>query len=139
MLDQRSAGQLVGLLLIARVLAYGIVRLIETVKPRPIHFIITATVEQELKFLNDSKETEMTTGGCTSQIEGGEEPEFERTVWKSWRWSIRKYHYFIINVIRQRRGIKTKQRFTPKLLTEIFGLLAAGLSLIKLILECFFK
>jgi hypothetical protein len=115
MLDLRSAGQLVGVLLVARVLAYGIVRLIETVKPRPVHFIITAAVEREPKFPPDSTAT----AAGTSQS---------------------KSHYYLITMINvRRRGQKPERRFLPKLLTEIIRLLAAGLSLIELILKSFFK
>ncbi|MGD8399851.1 MAG: hypothetical protein PVH64_02780 [Bacillota bacterium] len=136
MLDLRSAGQLVGVLLVARVLAYGIVRLIETVKPRPVHFIITAAVEREPKFPPDSTAT----AAGTSQSKNPPGSKLEKRVRKSRRWSIRKYHYYLINMINvRRRGQKPERRFLPKLLTEIIRLLAAGLSLIELILKSFFK
>jgi hypothetical protein len=119
MLDLRSAGQLVGLLLLARVLAYGFVRLIEFFKPRPVHFIITALMDRKLEALSNEKVAPL----------GVEHRQ---------RWKLNDYCYYLIWAALS-RNCKIKPRPSLKLITEMLGLLTAGISLTVLIVECFFR
>lgn len=138
MLDLQSAVQFVGLMLVARVLAYLIVRLIEKIKPRPVHFIVAAAIERSSESQPAQKETEIEATERLRLNNSRKYPELGKQFFKiGWR-NFYYYRFNFINKVRSRRRDVNK-RFSLKLLTEIIGLLTAGISLAALVLERLFK
>lgn len=138
MLDWRSAGQFVGLMLVVRVLAYWFVRLIEKIKPRPVHFIITAAIEPSFVARLAQKKIEIATRERLSQNKRHKYSELGKQFLKMVRRNFYYYRFNFINLVRSRRRAAGK-RFSLKLMTEIVGLLTAGISLVTLVLERIFK
>jgi hypothetical protein len=137
MLDLQSAVQFVGLMLVARVLAYLIVRLIEKIKPRPVHFIIAAAIERNSESQPVHKETEIEATERLRLNNSRKYPESGRQFLKVVRRNLNYYRFYLVNIVCSRRH-KGNKRLSPKLITEIIGLLAACISLVALILERFF-
>jgi hypothetical protein len=138
MLDLQSAVQFVGLMLVARVLAYLIVRLIEKIKPRPVHFIIAAAIKRSSESQPAQKETEIEATKRLRLNNSRKYPElgkqFLKIVWRNFYY----YRLNFINRVRLRRHDVNK-RFSLKLLTEVTGLLTAGISLVALVLDRLLK
>jgi hypothetical protein len=139
MLDLRSAGQLIGLILVARVLAYGIVRLIETLKPRSVHFIVTAALDREPETMVRENKPE----GIVPPEEVGhcQHPDYA-VIYKLIRKIVRYRQYWYcccFGHFQLLRRHKMQTRLPFKLITEIIGLVTAGISLVILVLEYCFK
>jgi hypothetical protein len=138
MLDLRSAGQFVGLMLAARIAAYLIVRLIEKIKPRPVHFIITGAIEQNGASLSNQSKMAIEANERLPLNRLRQYPELGERVLKIVRRKINYYCFYLGKIVHPRRH-ETNRRLLLELITKIVGLLAACISLVALVLESFFK
>jgi hypothetical protein len=138
MLDLRSAAQLVGVILVARVFSYLLVRLIEGLRPRPVHFIVAAPILRDDQPWSGPEDAPLEAEAGPTPSENVPDVNLVGLIVNAARYQLAPLRFFIVNSLHPRRR-KFKKRFSLKLITEIIGLLTAGISLVALVLECFFK
>lgn len=138
--DLRSALRFIILTIIARLLAYFIVRFIESLKPRNVHFIIAPSIEPARESLDDPNRWVPSTG----MTESVEETQGTKRVLPVGTWIklVRvNFVYYVVVLTAQVRNRfrKTKAKLSLKLVSEIIGLITAIVSLLLVILSYFLK